>query len=336
MGRHRQTGPPRRSRSVIVYPLVLLLALGVGAVTWQSPVAGLASGFFAPDPAPNVAVSPETTPTAAATPEPTPTTTPDRPTADTTTSATRSGISCTYPAGATATVRTLQDRLAEAVASTPTRLAVTVYDWQTGSWCDFRGSTRFEAASVIKATTVATLLWQAENQDREPSSTELAWAEDAITVSDNDAETALWESVGGASGVQSFLTAAGMKDTRPGADGFWGLSQVTADDQVRLLQQLAHSGVLNEDHRHQELSLMRQVTLSQRWGVPTNAPEGSNVAVKNGWLSGTDGWHVNTIGYISGDECEYAVAVLSDRSTTMEMGIASVETVAQAVHTTLV
>jgi beta-lactamase class A len=256
----------------------------------------------------------------------------------TTTVSTWEHITCTYPATVESTeiAERLQDRIARAVAAHPANLAVTVHDWTHDVSCSLHGTTRFDSASVIKATTVATLLWQAQRADRDLTSTEENLATEAITVSDNDAESALWSRVGGSSGVQEFLDAADMPDTEPHAGGSWGLSRITTDDQVVLLDHLARSDLLTTKNSQLELSLMREVVPEQRWGVPSGAPTGTQVAVKNGWLSESDSqWYVHSIGYVTGDEHEYTIAVLSDGSPTMDDGVDAVEEASSAVHSVL-
>ena len=56
-----------------------------------------------------------------------------------------------------------------------------------------------------------------------------------ITQSDNDAASALWAHVGRGR-LQYFLGRAGMKQTQLGPGGYWGLTQITAHDELLLLQ----------------------------------------------------------------------------------------------------
>ena len=58
-----------------------------------------------------------------------------------------------------------------------------------------------------------------------------------ITQSDNDAATDLWDEVG-MRNLQHFLNLAGMGETQLGQDGQWGLTQVTAHDEMLLLKLL--------------------------------------------------------------------------------------------------
>ena len=118
-----------------------------------------------------------------------------------------------------------------------------------------------------------------------------------ITKSDNNAASTLWARLG-RSYLQHFLNLAGMRQTVLGPGGYWGLTQVTAHDEMLLLRLLLTSNaVLSSGSRSYALSLMSQVISSQRWGVPAGAPRTVTVHVKNGWLPrATHGWRINSIG----------------------------------------
>jgi beta-lactamase class A len=249
-------------------------------------------------------------------------------------SSTRSEVHCTGPgtAAAKTEVARLQHAIATGRVETESRTGVAVTDQVSGVSCGANDRSHFRSASIIKATTVATLLWQAASDGRNLTSTEQGWAERAITVSDNDAESALWRHVGGAAGVSEFLAAAGMTNTFPGASGAWGLTQVTAEDQARLLAALTRPGLLSASARSYELGLMRQVAPDQAWGISTAAEEGTDtVALKNGWLPYPTLWVVNSIGYITGPGHRYTLVVLTDGSNSMQAGIDGVQSIADKI-----
>ena len=62
---------------------------------------------------------------------------------------------------------------------------------------------------------------------------------------------------------------------------------------------------------------MHRVVSWQAWGVSAGPPAGS-VALKNGWLPRTDGWHVNSIGTVATAVAHYSIAVLTSSSTASE------------------
>jgi len=212
-------------------------------------------------------------------------------------------------------------------------VSVAFVDPASGVACALRGRDRFDSASVIKATILATLLYQAKARHRWLSARERALATAMITRSDNGAASALWSRVGAGAGVRRFLGAAGMADTVPGSGGYWGLSRITAMDQARLLTLLVlDNGVLDRRSRGYELGLMTRVVARQRWGAPTGAARGEAVAVKNGWLPRSFlGWRINTIGAATGRRT-YVMAILSDGNPSMGYGVASVSRIASAIN----
>ncbi|MFE9382795.1 serine hydrolase [Streptomyces sp. NPDC007025] len=211
--------------------------------------------------------------------------------------------------------------------------AVALYDRSSGTSCAFRASTGYDSASVVKATLLGALLRHAEEDHRGLTPKEKKRATAMITTSDNDATSALWNQVGRA-GVQHFLDLAGMRDTEPGPRGSWGLTQVTARDEVKLLELLTSGNrVLGAGSRAYALGLMGEVVPSQRWGTPAGAPEDATVQVKNGWLPrATHGWRINSVGAFTDGGHDYGIAVLSQDNRTMADGVDTVEAASRAIH----
>jgi beta-lactamase class A len=240
-------------------------------------------------------------------------------------------VSCTSQNSALA--KELKADITAALKNRNSTAAVAVYDRSTGTNCTYRAATHYDSASVVKATLLAALLRQAQEAGRSLTTKEKSLAKAMITQSDNTATTTLWKQVK-VKGVQHFLNLAGMTNTTPGADGYWGLTQITASDEVKLLKLLTKSNtVLTTASRNYELGLMNQVISSQRWGTPAGAPSDATVHVKNGWLSrATHKWRVHSIGAFTGHGNDYGIVVLTQDDSTMAYGIATIERVAKAVH----
>ena len=145
-----------------------------------------------------------------------------------------------------------------------------------------------------------------------------------ITKSDNDATSALWRQLKAAR-VKAFLRAAGMTRTVPGSGGYWGLTQITANDEEKLLERVTRpNAVLDEDSRTYIRELMHDVVPSQRWGTPAGAPRGTTIQVKNGWLSrATHGWRVHSIGAFTWHGQDYTLTVLTQDNARMKDGVAT-------------
>ncbi|GAA4449249.1 serine hydrolase [Phytohabitans houttuyneae] len=208
------------------------------------------------------------------------------------------------------------------------RVSVALHDRVTGAGLSV-GTRRFRTASIVKVDILAALLLA----DDTLSSTQRSLATDMITVSDNDAASRLFRTVGGVSGLNRANAALGMKETK--ANSAWGVTTTTAADQVRLLRTITtNGGPLSTAAARFVLGLMSKVVEEQRWGVPAAAPAAtSGVWVKNGWVqvSADNGlWVVNSIGRITEDGHDWLMAVLSDHHSTQEKGIEIVEQAATA------
>jgi Beta-lactamase enzyme family len=219
-------------------------------------------------------------------------------------------------------------------------VAVDVNDPHEGIICHRNADQHFYSASVVKATILGALLHKAEAQGRHLTAHEKSLAKSMITVSDNNAATALWNDVG-RTWLQKFLNLASMHDTVLGPGGYWGLTQITAHNESVLLWDLLTPGsLLTPADQAYELSLMSQVTASQRFGVPDGAPAGFTVHVKNGWAplpSSSDPWYVNSIGcFTKGDGSkDYSIVVLTHQTTahpTFSYGVTTIQRVAVVVH----
>lgn len=240
----------------------------------------------------------------------------------------------TGPAGAPTSARPkpspTPDRVAKAKAQLERfvrdkggRVSVALHDQVSGTGLAV-GTRRFRTASIVKVDILAALLLA----DDTLTSSQRTLATEMITVSDNDAASRLFRTVGGVSGLNKANATFGMKETK--ANAAWGVTTTTAADQVRLLRSItAGDGPLSTPASRFVLGLMTKVVDEQRWGVPAAAPAGaSGVWVKNGWVqvSADDGlWVVNSIGRITEDGHDWLMAVLSDHHTTQQKGIDLVE-----------
>jgi hypothetical protein len=208
--------------------------------------------------------------------------------------------------------------------------AIGVYDRKKHLTCQWRQRRHFDSASIVKATIISAFLRKTHGKITK-SQRSLAWK--MITKSDNNAASALWRTTGRAS-LNGFLHAAGMTSTKLGSGGYWGLTQVTANNELTLLRLLTRDNkVIGPKSRRYVQYLMKNVTKSQRWGTPAGAPRGVAVHVKNGWLSrSTHGWRINSLGTFNGSGHDYMIDVLSYDNPSMSYGVTTVERVSRLVH----
>ena len=239
------------------------------------------------------------------------------------------------------------DPLGSAAASYVSRrdgvVVAAVYDLRTGQTWQFGQGQPQDEASVVKLDVLETLLAERGRSGIDLSAGDRTLAEQMIEDSDNDAATSLWDEVGGASGIRSFNTSAGLADTVPSAcvncPGFpwpgWGLTTTVPGDQLTLLRTLVEpNSLLTSTERRYALSLMENVTPDQRWGVTGGVPAQATVALKNGWLplnSANNNWQINSVGWISGSGRDYLIAVLTTGNPTEQYGIDTINQLAAMV-----
>jgi beta-lactamase class A len=226
-------------------------------------------------------------------------------------------------------------RIAEGVdakiAGRGTPIGLNVTDSETGITCWYHPDEHFYAASVMKVAILGSLLLKVQQEHRWLTETELHTAWLMITQSDNDAADDIWFEVG-MPFVQHFLDLAKMKQTV--LDKHWGLSLITAHDELLLLQLITGANnVLDQRSRIYARYLMGHVTDSQRWGVPAGAPSDVTVHVKNGWLPyPEDQWEINSIGTFTSTHRSYQIVMLTYDSPSMEYGIDTIERAAEVIH----
>jgi len=249
----------------------------------------------------------------------------------TATATVREGL-CTAPADHRALAAQLSADIWAGLRGRNGAHAVSVYDRVTGVYCVFNGAKHFDSASIVKAIIMAALLRWHQETKTPLSSWEKSQATLMITQSDNDAATDLWDELG-PDKLQHFLNLAGMGETELGQDGLWGLTQVTAHDEMLLLKLLtAPNPVLDAASRSYQLGLMAKVVGWESWGVTAGTPKGVTWHVKNGWLPDATGWHINSIGTFSGHDKNYMIAVLSDNTDMNDdeqYGIDTIEDIAR-------
>jgi Beta-lactamase enzyme family len=139
---------------------------------------------------------------------------------------------------------------------------------------------RHYSASVVKAMLALAVLRAA--RDRDLSASEGALLRPMITVSDNDAATAVYGQVG-AGALYAVASRAGMRNFDVG--GNWADAQITAYDQARLFLRIDR--LTPKRHRGYFRDLLASIASYQRWGIaPVGEQRGFHVMFKGGWRPG--------------------------------------------------
>jgi beta-lactamase class A len=239
---------------------------------------------------------------------------------------------CTAPAKYASLATRLSKDITAAIRGRSGSIAIRVEDARTGVECRYNEGRRSHSASVVKATILAALLYWRQHTHTSLTSTEKHEATLMIEYSDNDAATYLWNDVGHAR-LNQFIKAATMTETELNPGGYWGLSEITARDELQLTRLLTeHNSVLTDSSRAYELNLMNHVVSYERWGVPAGAPSGLTVYVKNGWLNDPVLWVINSIGAIEGHGRDYKMAILTYGNPSEQYGINTVQAIAEAAN----
>ncbi len=197
--------------------------------------------------------------------------------------------------------------------------AAAVYLPQTNTLYSYNSAARFEMASTVKVPIMVTQLARvyAANPDAVLPGTDLLTP--MITVSDNDAATALLAQVGGPPAVIAELRARGVDDTEINPEA-WGLSTTTAPDMALLMRSLYYGERLNPRLRDVAFRLMVGIVAEQRWGVPAGLAASSTVAFKGGWLPLQGGWLVHQTGIAMIDDDPVIFAFYNGEQPTFEYG----------------
>ncbi|MFG3477391.1 serine hydrolase [Streptomyces sp. NPDC047980] len=246
--------------------------------------------------------------------------------------------------------QTLVRHMVKSLQGRSSRVSIALYDRRSRTSCSYRADVHYDSASTVKPIVLgALLLAKGTDLSRE----ERSLAREMIVNSDNDATYALWDRLG-EERIQGFLDEAGLEDTDLNDAGFMGLTQITAREQVKLLQLLTgeDESVLSTAERAYVLRLMREVQGDQRWGTPAGAPPDAVVQVKNGWLqrSSKEGvrsswdrgdWKVHSMSAITGGSYDYGLVILTENNRVPEgaapevgcdYGMETIERVAKAIH----
>jgi beta-lactamase class A len=232
-------------------------------------------------------------------------------------------------------IDTLSSSLSSYLSTLGPNVGVEVYDVTRQQAYAYNGAQQFLTASSIKVPIMLTFFAMTENQGREPNSNEMALLTAMIEHSDNDAASALFSEIGGATGIANYIQGLNVSGLTPDNDA-WGYSQITPQAMVTLLTELHAGTILTATDRATALSLMQNVETDQRWGVGDTAPAGASFAMKNGWVPGPDGlWSVNTSGIIEAGGETYIISVYTQEQSSLADGQAIVQQVCGTVASLL-
>ncbi len=231
------------------------------------------------------------------------------------------------------------DQVASAVAYLKARRgarkAFAVIDTK-GRLSGWNADRRFVTASVVKAMLLVSYLRKVDAAGRGLTAAERALLRPMIRVSDNDAATAIWRSVGD-SGLRRVATLAGMTNFVIGPQAIrscrcsaraWARAQITAADQARLFYGLDR--LLPARFLAYGKNLLETVVADQSWGIPSVArPLGWRAFFKVGLRATGLGGLIHQAARLEDGDRVMAIAVLTDGDPTYLYGKRSVAGVTQ-------
>jgi len=202
-------------------------------------------------------------------------------------------------------------------------VAFAVLDERSRRVRGLRRTTRFRSASVVKAMMLVSVLRRAGK--RRLSATERHPLRPMITMSDNAAASAVYTEIG-AHGLRRVAHAAGMRKFVPASP--WGVSQITAADQVRFFLRIDE--LVPRAHRRYARKLLSSIVKSHRWGIaPAARRKRPTAFFKSGWVPGIT--HQVALLERRRDGKRIALAILTRNSPSMTYGEHTIERIAMRV-----
>ncbi|HEY3993053.1 MAG TPA: serine hydrolase [Ktedonobacteraceae bacterium] len=234
-----------------------------------------------------------------------------------------------------APIATLSSSLSSYLSTLGPHAGVVVYDVTHQRTYSSNSAEQFLTASSIKVPIMLTFFAMTESQGREPDDAEVNLLTAMIEHSDNDAASALFAEINGATGIASYLQQIGVSGLAPDEDA-WGYSLITPQAMVDLLTRLQNGTILTATDRASALGLMQNVESDQQWGVGDTAPAGATFAMKNGWVPGPDGlWSVNSSGIVNAGAETYIISVYMQEQPSLAAGQAILQQVCSQVVSSL-
>jgi hypothetical protein len=227
--------------------------------------------------------------------------------------------------------RRLAAALRTALRNKRAHLSAGVIDMATGAEAWYHASENYHAAGVAGADILAALLYQNQRAGSQISDRDAGLAAKMIENGSRAAAASLWQAIGRGAGLVRANRALGLRHTVPGTGNAWHQTRTTVADQLQLLASLATTrSALDRVCRRYALSLMGNVAVGQRWGVPAAASQDTSYAVNDGWQADPRRFVVNSVGIIDRGGRELLVVVLSRNWLTRAAGMSAVHAAAKA------
>jgi len=216
-------------------------------------------------------------------------------------------------------------KVATFLASRTNTVTASVCDLRTGRIYNYNPNLPLPTASMVKIDILAALLDRNAKLGRSLTASDKTTAALMVEDSDNDAATILFNELGGPTVLNAFNRSIGMTQTT--SEWNWGATMTTPYDEIALLRTLLlPNQVLSDADRNYVLGLMEHVVGYQRFGVGAGLPPEALVGLKNGWFPYSNGWGINSAGYVMLGNTEYLIAVQTGGNPNQQYGRDTVST----------
>ncbi len=215
----------------------------------------------------------------------------------------------------------LSPRLAAYLTNVGSNAGVVVYDVTHQRYYTYNSNTQFIIASSMKVPIMLTFFDTLEQQGLEPDDYQMNVLTTMIENSDNDSASELYfNELNGAASVIDYMQRIRVSGLNPDP-GSWGYSTITPQTMVDLLTLLYKGKILTQPDRATAYNLMENIEPDQQVGVGDTAPDGSTVAMKDGWVTGPDDlWAMNSSGIVTSNKETYIISVYTQEQQSLDDG----------------
>ncbi|HEY7355213.1 MAG TPA: serine hydrolase [Ktedonobacterales bacterium] len=233
-----------------------------------------------------------------------------------------SGSAVTMPAESSpwASFARLSPDLAHYLASQGNNTSAVVYDLTRQRYYADHLDNQYLMGNAMKLPFLLAFLAMTEQQGRRPNSDEMQSLTAMMATGDDDAGADLYNEIGRALGMQEYLDQLGVTGLEPENDD-WVYTTGRPLAMVQLLTLLYQGKILTPPDQSLALSLLEHTAPDQQVGVGDTRPTGAVVALKDGWVMGTDGlWAMNTSGIVTVGSETYIISVFSAHLNSLSAG----------------
>jgi beta-lactamase class A len=230
----------------------------------------------------------------------------------------------------------LSPQLATYLSKIGPTAGVVVYDVTHQRYYTYNSTTPFIVASSMKVPIMLTFFDSLEQQGLEPDDDQMNVLTTMIENSDNDSASDLFfNELNGATSITNYMRKIKVSGLNPDQDA-WGYSTISPQAMVNLLTLFYEGKILTRQDRATAYNLMENIESDQQVGVGNTAPNGSTVALKDGWVPGPDGlWAMNSSGIVMSGKETYIISVYTQEQQSLDTGQAIVTHVCSSVASLL-